>query len=78
MIKVPPKPPKSKEPDDNSLLLVSLAKAGKMLDLSARTVLRLSQAGSLPPLIKLGHSVKINRQAIIDYIARLNIMGVSL
>ena len=78
MKNVAQKPPKGKEQDDNSLLLVSLAKAGKMLDLSARTVLRLSQAGSLPPLIKLGHSVKMNRQEIIDYISRLNIMGVSL
>lgn len=78
MFKVTPKPPKDKEPDNNIRVLVSLDEAGQMLSVSSRTVLRLSQSGILPPIVKVGHGNRINRQAVLDYIARLNIAEVCL
>ena len=78
MNKVSPKTPKGKEPDNNIPLLVSLDWAANAISISARTVRRLSQSGQLPKIVKVGHSARISRQAVLDYIARLNLAGVCL
>jgi len=78
MKNVIPKPQKGKEPDNSNPVFVSMEKAGQMLSVSSRTIRRLSQSGKLPPIVKLGHSVRICRQAILDYISRLNLAGVCL
>ena len=78
MNKVAPKPIKGKEPDNNIPLLVSLDWAANAISVSARTVRRLSQLGLLPKIVKIGHSARISRQAVLDYISRLNLAGVCL
>jgi len=78
MNKVSPKPIKGKEPDNNIPLLVSLDWAANAISVSARTVRRLSQSGQLPKIVKVGHSARISRQAVLDYIARLNLAGVCI
>ena len=62
---------KSKEKAVNSPLLVSLKEAAEKLSVSIRTVRRLSYAGTLPPIVKVGGSAKMSYQGIIDYYNRL-------
>ena len=78
MNKVSSKTPKGKEPDNNIPFLVSLDWAANAISVSARTVRRLSQSGQLPKIVKVGHSSRISRQAVLDYIARLNLAGVCI
>lgn len=65
--KLQPKTKKSKKEAVNSLLLVSLSEAGRLLGVSARTIRRMSQEGILPPIVKVGHSARISWQGIQDY-----------
>ena len=51
--------------------LVSLKQAGNILGVSARTVRRLCDGGELPPIVKVGHSSRINYQGLLDYIKKL-------
>ena len=65
--KVQPQNEKSKKKAVNSPLLVSLSDAAEKLSVSIRTVRRLSYAGTLPPIVKVGGSAKMSYQGIIDY-----------
>ena len=49
-------------------LLITLEEAGEMLSIAPRTVRRLSQMGKLPPLVKLGHSIRISYPDLLDYL----------
>lgn len=59
-------------------LLIKLEDAARMLTMSTRSIRRLSQAGTLPPLVKLGHSVRISYQGVLDYIEALSSGGKGL
>ena len=48
--------------------LITLEEAGEMLSIAPRTVRRLSQMGKLPPLVKLGHSIRISYPDLVDYL----------
>lgn len=54
---------------ENSLF-VSLDEAGKMFGVCTRTIRRLAQNGKFK-MVKVGHSVRICRQSIIDYISKI-------
>jgi excisionase family DNA binding protein len=65
--KLQQKTEKSKKETVNSLLLVSLSEAGRLLGVSARTIRRMSQEGKLPQIVKVGGSARISWQGIQDY-----------
>ena len=64
---IQPKTEKSKKEASNSLLLVSLSEAGRILSVSTRTVRRMSYQGILPEIVKVGGSARITLQGIQDY-----------
>lgn len=52
---------------EKSPLLISLEEAGRLLSLDSRTIRRLSQKGELPPLRKIGHSIRISYPDLMNY-----------
>ena len=59
----------------NAPLLLTLETAAKLLSVSPRTIRRLSQLGELPPLVKLGHSIRISYAAVVAYVNRMQGMA---
>ena len=49
-------------------LLIPLSEAAQLLSVSVRTIYRLADAGKIPKLIKLGHSVRVRRDALLAII----------
>ncbi len=52
---------------EKKTLLITLKEAAEYLGVCERTVRRLSALGKLPPMIKVGHSVRMNYSAIIEF-----------
>jgi len=65
--KIHPKPEKIKKEAVNNPLLMSLPKAAQKLEVSTRTVRRLSQRGILPQIVKVGNCARISWQGVQDY-----------
>ncbi len=66
---VSPKVEKVKPEPQKDLFLVSLGDAARLLSVSPRTVYRLAAAGKLP-LLKVGRSVRIRYDALVDFLNR--------
>ncbi len=64
---VQPKTEKSKREAVNNPLLMSLPNAAKKLEVSTRTIRRLSQLGTLPRIVKVGNCARISWQGVQDY-----------
>ena len=52
---------------EKKTLLITLKEAAEYLGVCERTVRRLSALGKLPPMIMVGHSVRMNYSAIIEF-----------
>ena len=74
MKNVSPNVPKVKPEPQKDLFLVSLGDAARLLSVSPRTVYRLAAAGELS-LLKIGHSVRIRYDAIVDFLNRAELRG---
>lgn len=71
MIKVNSQKENGKERNLESPLLVPLGDVAKMLSMSERTVRRNSQAGKLPPILKVGHLSRMKLQDLLSCIDRM-------
>ncbi len=65
---MPPVPPDVERPFRSPAPLLTAAEVAKILNVSLRTVRRLTQQGKLP-IIRIGHVVRIHPEALAALIA---------
>jgi len=53
--------------EDQELMAISAKRLAKMLDVSLRQIWRLKSAGKLPKPLRIGGSVRWNRQEIVNW-----------